>query len=740
LLRPRSLSKLRDYSADVYGGINEIAQAQPFFAGASVAGRLGLASRYNLDYSDYLQPRQINARFGPTAHVATATTARGQGTGGVKAATDNVSTRPIFFFGAFLFLGGRRRGAKLDFSLCASPLPPTTNQTHCKIKRHRNMPRSRPPWLLSLASRASTLPLLLVAPLLLLPLLLPATAAAADAKPLAPPLSSYPRTRSALRRRALLQSASSSASSVVSRNVNCSALPGLQACAEPLCFEAFELRRNATTGDLTCRAIPPPSPSALNLVFSAYDGDYVFLSTGDNALAAASVLDNTNRGRRFSTREGSLRLRAPFEERVRNVGSVAGGWIGRFSQRRASTERASSWSVGTNGQRPLQTETSLGTGPKVAATSKRGFYAPGFTAEGRGAAASDDPAEQGGSVEDNVALDVTAPLLFGGKRRRRSRQLLQQQQRRRRQRRGRWGRGVEVPEEDQEQQELQRQWNPDEEEEEQQQQQQKQRQRVDADYAAAAAAADDEEDMRALRAQLSRLVARGAIKSDAMFGFDGGAGGDNQAPEDDYGGSNPAGGPSLRTSTGGGGTGGATATTTPPTPIAPALLPFCRPRLGLLCSDTDLLRVLRKARPDAVLLADDAPAWAEAFATGEVDPRVLVRTDPIAGGLLLPAAASLVTNTKLDGRAGTLLGGGVLKSTLASTGFGVGPSAFANPGAAKGVSFTAGQSRGEATLEAREARPRLVIFPGANFGSLAGLTTVEATQGKKRRSSRRRRL
>ena len=93
MLRPRSLSKLRDYSADVYGGINEIAQAQPFFAGASVAGRLGLASRYNLDYSDYLQPRQINARFGPTAHVATATTARGQGTGGVKAATDNVSTR-----------------------------------------------------------------------------------------------------------------------------------------------------------------------------------------------------------------------------------------------------------------------------------------------------------------------------------------------------------------------------------------------------------------------------------------------------------------------------------------------------------------------------------------------------------------------------------------------------------------------------------------------------------------------
>jgi hypothetical protein len=93
LLRPRSLSKLRDYTLDVYGGINEIAQAQPFFAGASVAGRVGLASRYSVDYSDYLQPRQINSRIGPSAHVATVTTARAQGTAGFKAATDDVETR-----------------------------------------------------------------------------------------------------------------------------------------------------------------------------------------------------------------------------------------------------------------------------------------------------------------------------------------------------------------------------------------------------------------------------------------------------------------------------------------------------------------------------------------------------------------------------------------------------------------------------------------------------------------------
>jgi len=93
LLRPRSLSKLRDYTLDAYGGVNEIAQAQPFFAGASVSGRVGLAARYNLDYSDYLTPRNIQARLGPSAHVATATTARAQGTGGFKAATDSVATR-----------------------------------------------------------------------------------------------------------------------------------------------------------------------------------------------------------------------------------------------------------------------------------------------------------------------------------------------------------------------------------------------------------------------------------------------------------------------------------------------------------------------------------------------------------------------------------------------------------------------------------------------------------------------
>jgi hypothetical protein len=93
LLRPRSINKLRDYAADIYGGLNEIAQAQPFFAGASVSGRVGLAARYNLDYSDYLSPRQINARIGPTSHVATAATGRAQGTAGFKAATDSVATR-----------------------------------------------------------------------------------------------------------------------------------------------------------------------------------------------------------------------------------------------------------------------------------------------------------------------------------------------------------------------------------------------------------------------------------------------------------------------------------------------------------------------------------------------------------------------------------------------------------------------------------------------------------------------
>jgi hypothetical protein len=92
LLRPRSISKLRDYAADAYGGINEVAQAQPFFGAASVAGRVGIAARYNLDYSDYLQPRQINARLGPSAHLATAATGRAQGTGGAKAATDSVAT------------------------------------------------------------------------------------------------------------------------------------------------------------------------------------------------------------------------------------------------------------------------------------------------------------------------------------------------------------------------------------------------------------------------------------------------------------------------------------------------------------------------------------------------------------------------------------------------------------------------------------------------------------------------
>jgi hypothetical protein len=93
LLRPRSINKLRDYAADIYGGINEIVQAQPFFAGASVSGRVGLAARYNLDYSDYLSPRQINARIGPSSHLATAATGRAQGTAGFKAATDSVATR-----------------------------------------------------------------------------------------------------------------------------------------------------------------------------------------------------------------------------------------------------------------------------------------------------------------------------------------------------------------------------------------------------------------------------------------------------------------------------------------------------------------------------------------------------------------------------------------------------------------------------------------------------------------------
>lgn len=558
--------------------------------------------------------------------------------------------------------------------------------------------------------------------LLLLPLLLllssggGATAAAAspspDSSPDSPPPPPHPPSwssssgRSAERRRALLQSSSSSsASAAVGRAVNCTALPGLQACAEPLCFDSFELRRNATSGSVECRPLPAPSPSALNLLFPAYDGDYVFLSTGDNALAAASVVDNTNTGRRFTTREGSLRLRAPFTERTRNAGSVLGGWLGRFSQRRASAEVASSWAVGTNGQRPLQTETSIGTAalPKVAATSKRGFYGPGFTAVGRGAAASDDPEEQGGSVGDNVALDVTAPFFFGAGRRkkmsmRRRRSLLQ---------RGggyRGGRG--------------------------------------APFLAEEGRAGDEEDLAALRAQLGRLVDKGAIKGDAMFGLkQQQPAADADAGADDAGSAGGAGerAGQLRTGGNGGGSGGGpspsssssssgsgSGSSPESSDLAPALLPFCRPRLGLLCSDTDLLRVLRKARPDAVLLSEDAPAWAEAFGTLEVDPRLLVRTDPIAGPL---PAASAVANSKLDGRIGALPLNAALKSTLASTAFGLAPAPYSSAGAAPGLAFTLGQSRGEATLEAREARARLVVFPGANFGSLAGLTTVEATQG-----------
>jgi hypothetical protein len=413
-------------------------------------------------------------------------------------------------------------------------------------------------------------------------------------------------------------------------------------------------------------------------LFPAYDGDYIFLSTGDDALAAASIVDNTNTGRRFTTREGSLRLRAPFTERTRNVGSVFGGWLGRFSQRRASAEVASSWAVGTNGQRPLQTETSIGTGalPKIAATSKRGFYGPGFTAVGRGAAASSDPAAQGGSVEDNVALDVTGPFFgLGGKKKRRA--LLQQQ------RRG--GAKATTP-------------TPKPE-----------------------GRADDKEDLAALRAQIQRLVAKGAIKGDAMFGL-------KKQDEEDEGGVAAAaastGGQQLRTNSGGG-SGSSPSSTTD---LAPALLPFCRPRLGLLCSDTDLLRVLRKARPDAVLLSEDAPAWGEAFYTAELDPRALIRTDPIAGPL---PAVSAVANAKLDGRLGVLPANAVLKSTLASTAMGFAPAPFA-VGAAPALAFTMGQNRGDATIEAREARARLAVFPGANFGSLAGLTTVEATQGRRR--------
>jgi hypothetical protein len=416
--------------------------------------------------------------------------------------------------------------------------------------------------------------------------------------------------------------------------------------------------------------LPAPSASALNLLFPAYDGDYIFLSTGDDALAAASIVDNTNTGRRFATREGSLRLRAPFAERTRNLGSVFGGWLGRFSQRRASAEVASSWAVGTNGQRPLQTETSIGTGalPKIAATSKRGFYGPGFTAVGRGAAASSDPAAQGGSVEDNVALDVTAPFLgLGGKKRR---ALLQQ-------------RRAKTP------------TTPKPE-----------------------GRADDKEDLAALRAQIQRLVAKGAIKGDAMFWL---------KKQDEEGGVAAAaatGGQQLRTNTGS----SSPSPSSSSTDLAPTLLPFCRPRLGLLCSDTDLLRVLRKARPDAVLLSEDAPAWGEAFYTAELDPRALIRTDPIAGPL---PAVSAVANTKLDGRLGVLPANAVLKSTLASTAVGFAPAPFA-VGAAPAMAFTMDQNRGDATIEAREARARLVVFPGANFGSLAGLTTVEATQGRRR--------
>jgi hypothetical protein len=93
LLRPRSITKLRDYTADLYGGINQVAQAQPFFAAASVAGRVGVAARYSVDYSDYLSPRQALSRIGPTSHLATAATARAQGSAGFKAATDSVATR-----------------------------------------------------------------------------------------------------------------------------------------------------------------------------------------------------------------------------------------------------------------------------------------------------------------------------------------------------------------------------------------------------------------------------------------------------------------------------------------------------------------------------------------------------------------------------------------------------------------------------------------------------------------------
>lgn len=39
-----------------------------------------------------MSARQINARIGPTAHVATVATGRAQGTAGAKAATDSVRT------------------------------------------------------------------------------------------------------------------------------------------------------------------------------------------------------------------------------------------------------------------------------------------------------------------------------------------------------------------------------------------------------------------------------------------------------------------------------------------------------------------------------------------------------------------------------------------------------------------------------------------------------------------------
>jgi len=185
--------------------------------------------------------------------------------------------------------------------------------------------------------------------------------------------------RAAARRRDLLQ-ASSIESAAVASNVNCTALPGLQACAEPLCFESYELRRNATTGALECRRLPSASALALNLLLPIYDGDYLFLSAGDNALASTSVVDNTNAGRRFTTREGSFRVRAPFAERVRNTGTVFGGWLGRFSQRRASAEVASSWSGGP----AHEGETQFSPPPRIALSRARLVRARRDSAPGGG--------------------------------------------------------------------------------------------------------------------------------------------------------------------------------------------------------------------------------------------------------------------------------------------------------------------------------------------------------------------